>query len=331
MIKWLFLALVIFVLAGAYGTSTYQKELTRPLTDREVVFEIKRGDSLKRVADRLVESGVLEMPYWFKFTALVEGISSQLKAGEYVAPPGVTLPGLLDLIVSGAVQQHSLLLVEGWNYRQVLRAVCSHRAIVKTLCDQDQSNFTAVFGAPDVHPEGRFFPDTYYLTKGTTDVAFLKRAADRMKEILENEWRSRLSSLPLKSADEALILASIIEKETAVADERAEISGVFIRRLEKGMLLQTDPTVIYGIGERFDGNIRSKDLSEDSPYNTYVRPGLPPTPIAMPSFASIHAALHPKFGNTLYFVSRGDGSHHFSETLSEHNRAVMQFQLKKTP
>ncbi len=331
MIKWVVIALVILTLLGAYGISTYQKELNRPLTDREIEFEIKRGDSLNRVADRLIEHEILDTPYWFKFTVLVEGISSQLKAGEYVARAGVTLQGLLDLIFSGAVRQHSLLLVEGWNYRQVLRTVCTHPAIVKILCDQDEPNFTAVFGVPDVHPEGRFFPDTYYLTKGTTDVAFLKRAAERMKDILESEWCDRSNGLPFKSADEALILASIIEKETAVADERTAISGVFIRRLEKGMLLQTDPTVIYGMGDGFDGNIRSQHLTEDGPYNTYARPGLPPTPIAMPSVASIHAALHPKYGNSLYFVSRGDGSHHFSETLSEHKRAVIQYQLKKTP
>lgn len=330
MIRLLLIALPILAILGIYGINIYKRELNRPLTEQEVVFEINRGDSLNRVADRLVENNILENPYWFEFIALVEGISNQLKAGEYVARAGISLRGLLELLVSGAVHQHSLLLVEGWNYRQVLQAVCSHPAIVKTICDRQDLDFTMVFGVPGRHPEGRFYPDTYHLTKGTTDISFLKRAARRMDEVLEQEWRARSGGLPYKSSYEALILASIIEKETARGDERQEISGVFIRRLEKGMLLQTDPTVIYGIGERFDGNIRSEDLVLDTPYNTYLRPGLPPTPIAMPGFASIHAALHPKHGDFLYFVARGDGSHYFSTTVDEHLRAVNEYQLKKS-
>ncbi|MGH8549974.1 MAG: endolytic transglycosylase MltG [Methylococcales bacterium] len=330
MIRRLLIALPILAISGIYGIDTYKQELNRPLTRHEVVFEIRRGDSFSRVAHRLVEHNILETPYWFEFIALVEGISNRLKAGEYVARAGINLRELLDLLVSGAVQQHSLLLVEGWNYRQVLQAVCSHPAIVKTICDRQDLDFKTVFGVPGRHPEGRFYPDTYYLTKGTTDILFLKRAARRMDDVLKQEWRTRSEGLPYQSPYEALILASIVEKETARGDERREISGVFIRRLGKGMLLQTDPTVIYGIGERFDGNIRSEDLVLDTPYNTYLRPGLPPTPIAMPGFASIHAALHPKPGDFLYFVARGDGSHYFSATAGEHLRAVNEYQVKKS-
>ncbi|MGH8558853.1 MAG: endolytic transglycosylase MltG [Methylococcales bacterium] len=329
MIRRLLTALLILFGFGIYGINTYKDELDRPLTQQEIVFEIMRGDSLDKVAHRLVENKILESPYWFEFTAVVEGRSNKLKAGEYVARSGITLRRLLELIVSGAVQQHSVMLVEGWNYRQVLQAVCNHPAIVKTVCDRNNLDFTLVFGVPNSHPEGRFFPDTYYLTKGTTDIDFLKRAAGRMKTVLEHEWRARSRRLSIKSSYEALILASIIEKETARADERQEISGVFSRRLEKGMFLQTDPTVIYGIGERFDGDIRAEDLIEDTPYNTYIHPGLPPTPISMPGIASIHAALHPKLGNSLYFVARGDGTHYFSPTLIEHLRAVNQYQINR--
>ena len=328
--KVLLIAMLIFGVSGIFGFNAYNKALNRPLTETAVAFEIRRGDSMSRVADRLVEQGILKSPYWFTFSALVEGNSNQLKAGEYVARSGITLRGLLDLIVSGSVQQHALLLVEGWNYRQVLQAVCGHPAIIKTICDRKNRDFTSVFENEDAHPEGRFFPDTYYLTKGTTDIAFLKRAARKMDRVLEKEWQGRAQGLPIRSSYDALILASIIEKETARGEERQEISGVFIRRLKKGMLLQTDPTVIYGIGERFDGDIRSKDLAEDTPYNTYVRPGLPPTPISIPGIASIHAALHPKDGDFLYFVARGDGSHYFSATLDEHLRAVSKYQLRST-
>ncbi|MGR9105343.1 MAG: endolytic transglycosylase MltG [Gammaproteobacteria bacterium] len=329
MIRRVLVVLLLLCFAAIYGLYAYNQELHRPLTDEEITFEIMRGDSLKGVAKRLVKNKVLRNPYWFTFTALVQGVSNRLKAGEYVARSGITLNELLALLVRGAVQQHALLLVEGWNYRQVLRAVCDHPAIVRTICDRPDRDFAMVFDTPETHPEGRFFPDTYYLTKGTTDIAFLKRAARRMDYVLRAEWLGRSQDLPFKSSYEALILASIIEKETARAGEREEISGVLIRRLEKGMLLQTDPTVIYGIGERFDGDIRSADLLDNTPYNTYVRPGLPPTPIAIPGIASIHAALHPRPGNFLYFVARGDGSHYFSATLNEHLRAVNEYQLRK--
>lgn len=329
MLKFSLIGLTFLSVSLAFGFNAYRGELQRPLTEKARVFEIKRGDSLSRVAERLRDQKLLETTFWFKLTAFAQGVSNQLKAGEYAVGAGVTLQQLLDLLVKGSVQQHALLLVEGWNLSQVLNAVCVHPAIVKTICSQKNPELTEVLGSSDRHPEGRFFPDTYFLTKGTTDVDFLKRAAQRMRRILAIEWQYRSKDLPLISADEALVLASIIEKETGVPDERDEISGVFIRRLQKGMLLQSDPTVIYGLGEDFDGNLRSRDLLADTPYNTYVRAGLPPTPIAMPGIASIHAALHPKYGDALYFVARGNGRHYFSATLSEHNRAVREYQLNK--
>jgi UPF0755 protein len=222
-----------------------------------------------------------------------------------------------------------LTLVEGWNFREVLEAVREHPVIVDTLpAEATASDVMALLGHPDEHPEGRFFPDTYLFPRDTTDVQFLMRAFERMETILEDEWEQRAAELPLKDPYEALILASIIEKETGRADERTEIAGVFIRRLRKGMLLQTDPTVIYGLGDSFDGNLRRRDLEADNPYNTYRRAGLTPTPIAMPGRDAIHAALHPADGDALYFVAKGDGSHQFSATLGEHNRAVRRYQLK---
>ncbi len=236
---------------------------------------------------------------------------------------------LLQQMVDGEVIQHTLTLVEGWSFKQVMVALRAHHAIRATLQGLTAAEIMSRLGYAGQHPEGRFFPDTYHFPKATSDIEFLRRAYSAMAERLEQEWVAREPDLPLKSAYEALILASIIEKESAVSAERAEIAGVFIRRLNKGMRLQTDPTVIYGMGEAYDGNIRRRDLRHDTPYNTYTRKGLPPTPIAMPGGEAIHAALHPASAESLYFVARGDGTHYFSATLEEHNRAVRKYQLKR--
>ena len=224
---------------------------------------------------------------------------------------------------------HSLTLLEGWNIRQVRAAVAGHDALVHTLSDVDDAELMRRLDRADAHPEGRFFPDTYQFPRGMTDLEFLRRALQKMDEELAAAWAGRADDIPLKNAYEALILASIVEKETGQADERPAIAGVFSRRLTKGMKLQTDPTVIYGMGERFDGNIRKKDLREDTPYNTYVHHGLPPTPICMPGREALRAAVNPAPGRALYFVARGDGSHAFSATLKEHNAAVRRYQLKR--
>jgi len=308
----------------------YKNMVENPLPIESATrFTIKSGDSLNRVAQRLTETKILKTPIWFKLLAIIRGESNSLKVGEYIVQPGATGNELLDIIVQGRVQQHSLILVEGWTFKQILRAVCSNRAIVDTLCAKDHSSIMRALGYPGEHPEGRFFPDTYYLINGTTDIDFLERALKKMNRILEKEWENKANDLPLRTPYEALILASIVEKETGRADERSEVAGVFVRRLQKGMLLQTDPTVIYGMAEDFDGDIRSKDLLSDTPYNTYVHAGLPPTPIAAPGSAAINAVLHPKKGDSLYFVANGNGGHIFSATLKAHNRAVNKYQRKR--
>ncbi len=297
---------------------------------KEVVqFEIKRGDSLHKVVQRLSEKKILDKPTWFRIHSHITGSSRKLKAGEYDIKPGTSLRELLNIMVSGNVRQYSLTLLEGWTFKQVITAIAKHVAIKHTIVDLNGQQIMHSLNAGNSHPEGLFFPDTYFFTKDTSDIDFLKRSYLKMQNELATEWENRNINTPLKSAYDALILASIIEKETGQTDERTTIAGVFIRRLQKGMRLQTDPTVIYGMGENYQGNIRYKDLRRDTPYNTYLHAGLPPTPIAMPSKDSIHAALHPAAGTSLYFVSRGDGSHVFSTTLKEHNRAVDIFQRKK--
>ena len=257
------------------------------------------------------------------------GQASRVRAGEYRLTDDLVPDTLLALLVSGRSIEYQLTLVEGWNIRQVRAAVAAHDALAHTISELDDATLMERLGRPGVHPEGRFFPDTYSFLRGTTDLAFLTRAMARMDEQLAAAWAARADDIPLKTPEEALILASIVEKETGLASERPDIAGVFTRRLHRGMKLQTDPTVIYGMGERFDGNIRRKDLREDTPYNTYVHRGLPPTPICMPGREALDAAVNPADGKTLYFVARGDGSHAFSETLKQHNAAVRKYQLKR--
>ena len=243
--------------------------------------------------------------------------------------PSLKPDDLLALLVSGKSVGYSLTLVEGWNIRQVRAAVAGHEALKQTLEGVDDVQLMELLGLPGEHPEGRFFPDTYRFTRGMRDLDFLRRAQRKMDRELAAAWAEKSEDAPLKSPYEALILASIVEKETGQADERPRIAGVFARRLRKGMKLQTDPTVIYGMGERFDGNIRRRDLREDTPYNTYVHAGLPPTPIAMPGREALLAAVNPAPGKAIYFVAKGDGSHAFSATLAEHNAAVRKYQLKR--
>jgi len=219
--------------------------------------------------------------------------------------------------------------VEGWNFKQMRVAIAGQQALEQTLVELSDQEIMQRLGYADEHPEGRFLPDTYHFPKGTTDLAFLKRAYQAMQGLLDAEWEQRDPGLPLNSPYEALILASIVEKETGLASERPEIAGVFVRRLKKGMKLQTDPTIIYGMGESYKGNIRRRDLKQDTPYNTYLHKGLTPTPISMPGADALHAVLHPKEGKSLYFVAKGEGSHQFSKTLVEHNRAVRKYQLKR--
>lgn len=292
----------------------------------EEVFEIAKGDSLYRIADQLAARRIVRRPLWLIALAYWRGESGSLKYGEYLLKPGMGMSDLLQLFVSGKVRQHAFTIVEGWNSRQLLAALAAHPALGHRLSGKKPEEIMAAIGDPEGSAEGRFFPETYLFPKGFMDTALLRRACERMDRLLAEEWQNRQPGLPYATAYEALILASIVEKETAVNEERARVAGVFIRRLERKMRLQTDPTVIYGMGDAYTGNITRKDLMQDTPYNTYTRWGLPPTPIALPGAASLHAALNPARGNSLYFVARGDGSHVFSDTLLEHERAVAEFQ-----
>lgn len=303
-------------------------QLNTPLPVGEVErLEIRPGSGLRVIADDLVARGWIEHPYYLLFHARQEGISTRLRAGEYAVDPGMSLVDLLDRIVAGKVILHNLTVVEGWSYRDLLWTVRAHPVIINTLDENhaEPEAFAESLGLDESHPEGLFYPDTYLFPAGTTDIEFLQRSYRMMADILATEWEQRAPDLPYESPYEALIMASLIEKETGAPHERGEIAGVFVRRLEKGMRLQTDPTVIYALGDEFEGPLRRVDLQYDSPYNTYMYGGLPPTPIALPGRASIRAALNPEPGDTLYFVSRGDGTHYFSRTLEEHNRAVAKY------
>ena len=305
--------------------------LTTPLnlSSPYQIFQVPRGATLATIAEDLQASGLIENARYLEWYGRYTGQAHRIRAGEYRLTPELVPETLLALLVSGRSVTYSLTLLEGWNIRQVRAAVAGHEALTQTLDGVGNAELMERLGHPGTHPEGRFFPDTYQFTRGMTDLEFLRRAMQTMDRELTEAWENRADELPLENAYEALILASIIEKETGQAGERREIAGVFTRRLHKGMKLQTDPTVIYGMGERFDGNIRRRDLREDTPYNTYVHAGLPPTPICMPGRAALRAAVDPLPGKTLYFVSRGDGSHVFSETLRQHNAAVRKYQLRK--
>ncbi len=300
----------------------------RPLTFGEETFMVQPGSTLKGVARRLSESRVLSEPHTFLLIATLSGRRQSLKTGEYRFQTGMSASSVLDHLAKGRVVEHPFVIVEGWNIRQVLAALQQAPRLEQTLKGLTPAQVMAKLGYPGQHPEGRFFPDTYRYTGGQTDVAVLQRAYRRMEERLAREWEGRRADVPLRTPYEALILASIVEKETGRAEERPMIAGAFINRLRINMKLQTDPTVIYGLGERFDGNLRKRDLLTDTPYNSYTRKGLPPTPIAMPGGEALRATLHPADTRALYFVSRGDGSHVFSDNLSDHNQAVIKYQLK---
>jgi UPF0755 protein len=299
------------------------------LAEQSVIFEVPKGATLGAVARDLEKAGLIKDARYLKWYGRYTGQANQIRAGEYRLTDTLRPDDLLALLVSGKSVNYSLTLLEGWNIRQVRAAVAAHEALEQTLDGVDDDELMTLLGLPGVHAEGQFFPDTYQFTRGMSDLEFLRRAQRMMDQELTAAWSQKAEDIPLKSPYEALILASIVEKETGQASERAQIAGVFTRRLRKGMKLQTDPTVIYGMGERFDGNIRRKDLREDTPYNTYVHTGLPPTPIAMTGRGALLAAVNPAPGKEIYFVARGDGTHAFSATLSEHNAAVRKYQLKR--
>ena len=305
------------------------RETPLTIADGSLIFEIPKGASFASVTRDLEKAGLIANARYLEWYGRYTGLANRIRAGEYRLTDSMTPDKLLALLVSGKSVNYSLTLLEGWNIRQVRAAVASHEALKNTLKDVADTELMELLGLSGEHPEGRFFPDTYLFTRGVTDLEFLRRAQRKMDEELAAAWAQKADKLPLKSPYEALILASIVEKETGQAAERGQIAGVFARRLDKGMKLQTDPTVIYGMGERFDGNLRRKDLQEDTPYNTYVHTGLPPTPICMPGRDALLAAVNPEPGKAIYFVAKGDGTHAFSATLSEHNAAVRKYQLRK--
>ncbi len=330
----LFVLFVLILAAGSIGVGLwfdYQRFLETPLSLNEdsAVIEVPRGASIRTLAETLTEAGVIPHPYYFLALAFQRGDAARIKAGEYEPTPGLKPNELLDRIVSGRVIQYPITLVEGWTFRQAVDAVAKDGRFTGEVGNLSDAALMEQLGRPGEHPEGRFFPDTYSFPRNTAAIEVLRRALESMDQVLAQEWEGRAPDLPIKTPYEALILASIVEKETAVPAERPAIAGVFSRRLVKGMKLQTDPTVIYGMGARYAGNIRRSDLTEATPYNTYVIAGLPPTPIALPGRAAIHAALNPEPGDSLYFVAKGDGSHQFSATLNDHNQAVRKYQLGK--
>ena len=325
------LMLVSFLLMAclpmAWAWMKYQSALNDVVVTKTGHFiEVKKGDSFNKITQKLLDQQVNIDPVWFKLIAYQKKVTNKLKAGDYALQQGLTMPDLLALFVSGKSRQYSITFPEGWSFKQILQTLAANPYLQHTLEDADYQTIMTKLGVNQKHPEGQFFPETYFFEKHSTDISLLKRAYDKMQVVLQQEWQQKQENLPLQNAYQALILASIVEKETAVVSERPLIAGVFTRRLQKGMLLQTDPTVIYGMGDRYNGNIRRKDLKEATPYNTYVIEGLPPTPIAMPGREAIHAVLHPAKGESLYFVARGEGGHAFSATLREHNNAVNKYQ-----
>jgi UPF0755 protein len=328
--------IVIVVLTLSLGTAVWwlwqdmQRFLKQPVNlSTPYVYTITPGMSLRAVSEDLAVNGLLDKPYYLILAGRNLEIADKLKAGEYEILPGTTALQLLDQFVAGKVIQYTLTLLEGWSLNQVIETVSNSWKLVHTLQGTEPSQVMSAIGYPDIAAEGQFFPDTYHFQAGTTDIEFLRRANQLLLQILDEEWQQRAANLPYQTPYDALVMASIIEKETGRVDEREKIAGVFVRRLQQDMKLQTDPTVIYAMGTTYNGNIRHKDLEIDSPYNTYRYKGLPPTPIALAGREAIHAALHPEDGKALYFVSRGDGSHYFSNTLKEHNYAVAKYQLNK--
>ena len=328
-IKRLFLFVLIVAAAVAWDA---QNQLNSPLNIKtERTFEVARGDTFSTILSKLNTaafwSSARQQTYLKAYARLTKK-DAQVRAGEYLFKPGVSAVAALKAITEGKVLLHSITLVEGITFREALAQIQAHKAISTTLAGADDALILKQLQISEYsHPEGLFLPDTYRFPSATTDVEFLRRAHKALQNVLAEAWAVKTEESPLKSPYEALILASIIEKETGKVSERPLISGVFSNRLKLGMLLQTDPTVIYGIGEKYDGNIRRTDLRTDTPYNTYTRAGLTPTPICLPGRAAIFAAVNPETTKALYFVSKKDGSHQFSETLEQHNQAVRQYQL----
>ena len=324
------IVVLILVIALYYSSKIYTVMTTELAISEADTIVFTRGSTTRTLAKQLIDKKLLDDKRYLQVWAKLKRQETKLQAGEYLLKPGTTLANLLDDMVDGNVIQHEISLIEGNTFRQALTNIQNNSVITIETKDMSDEEIMSQLGHADKHPEGRFYPDTYYVSRGVTDLELLRRAYQSMEDILQEEWLKREKDLPFKTPYEALIMASIVEKESAVAEERPLIAGLFVNRLRKKMRLQTDPTVIYGI-ENYDGNIRYRDLRKDTPYNTYTRSGLPPTPIALPGREAIHATLHPDKTEYLYFVAYSDGSgrHVFSTNLKDHEKAVDKYQRKR--
>ncbi len=322
------LLLLLLLLLGWYAGQWYAFLVT-PLVkgNTPVIYEVKPGTGINRIADQLYQQKLLRHPNYFKLLARLKNATKKLRVGEYEIKPGMTPGEFISQLASGKIKLHKVTIIEGWNFDQMMKAVDKNPYLRHSLKGLTAKEIMTKIGHPDKHPEGRFFPSTYLFARGAKDTTILKKAYNHMQKLLTKAWRNRAKDLLYKDPYQALIVASMVEKETAVPKERPMIAGVILRRLRKQMRLQIDATVIYGIKHRYNGNITRADLRHRTPYNTYVITGLPPTPIAMPGESAILAALHPAKTDALYFVAKGDGSHVFSATLKEHDEAVIKYQL----
>ncbi len=325
---------LLVLLAGIGVTLKWQRQMQQPLniTAESTRYHLKSGTPVRLLARDLADKEIIASAWAFEWSARRRQLTGKLQAGEYEISKALTGEQLLQRFVLGEIYLNSFTIVEGWTYIRLLEELKQAPGISQHLAeDLSGQALMSALGFPGIHPEGRFLPETYRYPTGTAAVQFLKRAAQALADELAHIWAQRDEDLPINSADEALILASIIERETAVVEERTQIAGVLIRRLKTGMRLQVDPTVIYGLGDKFDGNLTRRHLTTDTAYNTYTRAGLPPTPIALASRAAIKASVHPEAGDTFYYVSRGDGTHQFSVTYEQHLNAVKKYQLVKRP
>ncbi|MBI3712693.1 MAG: endolytic transglycosylase MltG [Burkholderiales bacterium] len=325
--------ILLLVLAAALSTWGMLRWIDTPLlsdapeqASKNLEFTIKAGSNVRSAARQIADAGVPLHPILFEVLARATGKANKLKAGSFEVQGQDTPLQILAKIVDGKFSMASLSVIEGWSFKQMRSAIDAHPAIQHDTLALSNQELMRKIGSPFAHPEGLFFPDTYRFAKNSSDLQIYQQAYQAMQAHLEQAWNQRDQDMPYKDAYQALTMASIVEKETGQASDRTMVASVFVNRLRIGMMLQTDPTVIYGMGERFQGNIRKSDLTTDTPYNTYTRAGLPPTPISLPGLASLKAALHPEPSRALYFVARGDGSSVFSDNLDAHNRAVNQYQ-----
>lgn len=322
-------ALLILAAAGFVAWLVWYASQPVPLAGSPLEFSIPPGMGLKASAQKMEDAGIACSPWRFTLLGRLLGRAGAIKAGNYEVTAGITTWRLLEKLTRGDVSQREITFVEGRTFRQMREALDAHPDVSHDTLGLSDQEVLRLIGAAEAQAEGLFFPDTYLFAKASSDLDVLRRAYHAMQRRLSDEWAARAPNLPYRTPYQALILASIVEKETGRGSDRPEVAAVFVNRLRRGMLLQTDPTVIYGLGDRFDGNLRKKDLLADTPYNTYTRAGLPPTPIAMPGQASLRAVLQPPASDNHYFVARGDGSSAFSRTLEEHNRAVARYQKRK--